>query len=470
MTCIRFSAFLLSLVALTAAEAATYRVKYDPGANHLHVTACFTGQPPAELVAQDARAARYVEALGYTKGSPGTPTRSGKRIRLDGMRDGGCIAYGVDLEAASAQSWRGPAMAAGGGYLVSPHLFIWPPAHASRNIEIAFDLPPGIAVSTPWLRSGGNDTRREYNTGPRPFSWNARIAIGTFDTEHLELPGGAIDVAILDGEPPPDRKMIIRWLRRNAEALSLVYGRLPVAHLQVIVVPLGRGGEPVPWGQIMRGGGDAAHLYIDQTQSEDAFMSDWVLIHELSHLLHPFMRGNGRWLYEGLASYYQNVLRGRGSLLPPRRAWERLHAGFQRGIAGTRTGQTLAAASEAMLRERSFMRVYWSGAAIALLADIELRERSDGVMSLDSVLSDLQRCCLPGDRYWTDRQVIAKLDELSGTDIFQRLYRRYIDSDRFPDLEAAYRKLGLRPTSDTTLAFAGAGTARALRRAIMDWD
>jgi predicted metalloprotease with PDZ domain len=113
------------------------------------------------------------------------------------------------------------------------------------------------------------------------------------------------------------------------------------------------------------------------------------------------------------------------------------------------------------------MRVYWSGAAIALLADLDLRRTSGGTQSLDTVLGDLGRCCLPADRKWTDRQVVDKLDSLSKTEIFGRLYRRWLDSDRFPDLTTAYRELGLKALNDKDLRLVGGAAERQSRRAIM---
>jgi predicted metalloprotease with PDZ domain len=199
----------------------------------------------------------------------------------------------------------------------------------------------------------------------------------------------------------------------------------------------------------MRGGGDAVHLYIDQTQPQAAFLDDWVLIHELSHLLHPYMEGDGRWLYEGIASCYQNILPARAGWRTEQDTWSRLHAGFRRGQKGTRPGQTLIQASRDMLRERAFMRVYWSGAAIVLLADLELRQASGGAQSLDWALAELRRREGPFDRGWSPRGLIAGLDRVTGRQVFAQLAERWLDSDRFPDLESAYRALGLETTSDT---------------------
>jgi predicted metalloprotease with PDZ domain len=99
-----------------------------------------------------------------------------------------------------------------------------------------------------------------------------------------------------------------------------------------------------------------------------------------------------------------------------------------------------------MRRDAAFMRVYWSGAAIALLADLKLRRRGQ---SLDQALSDLQRCCLQSNRKWAAKEIMDKLDELTGTRIFSDLYTRYVHADAFPDLTAAYRHLGLLTKNDT---------------------
>jgi predicted metalloprotease with PDZ domain len=149
------------------------------------------------------------------------------------------------------------------------------------------------------------------------------------------------------------------------------------------------------------------------------------------------------------------------------RAWDKLHAGFQRGIRGTAPGRSLADASETMMRDHSFMRVYWSGAAIALLADVELRRRSGGAQSLDTALAAFSDCCLPADRSWSAPELLGKLDRLTGTGVFMDLYRKYVDSDHFPALGALYADLGLQPVSATRLRFDPTAPQAAIRAAIM---
>jgi hypothetical protein len=94
------------------------------------------------------------------------------------------------------------------------------------------------------------------------------------------------------------------------------------------------------------------------------------------------------------------------------------------------------------------MKVYWSGAALALMADVTLRERSNGAETLDTVLQRLQACCLPSADVWTGPEFFTKLDSLIDEPVFMPLYRRYADTAGFPDTSDVFERLGLRVSDD----------------------
>lgn len=96
------------------------------------------------------------------------------------------------------------------------------------------------------------------------------------------------------------------------------------------------------------------------------------------------------------------------------------------------------------------MKIYWSGAALALMADVELRRRSNGSESLDSVLDKLQRCCLPSKRSWSGTELFAKLDSFIGEPLFMNLYRQYADAEGFPDARPLLERLGVAGAGDRT--------------------
>jgi predicted metalloprotease with PDZ domain len=307
---------------------------------------------------------------------------------------------------------------------------------------LQFDLPDGVAISAPWPLLERHQGRAVYRLVDTPTRWPARMAIGRFPVRELEIGGARLRLAVIAGTPAADNEAVAGWLEESAAAVATLYGRFPLPQAQLLVVPLGPQSEPVPWGQVLRGGGPAAHLFIDQTRPDNEWRADWTAVHELSHMLMPYISRHDAWLSEGFASYYQNVLRARAGMISEADAWRKLTAGFERGRKGTRPGVTLSAASRQMRREQAFMRVYWSGAAIALLADMRLREAGDG-LSLDVALSRLAECCLPSNRMWTARQALDRLDSLTGTDVFARLGERYRDSDEFPDVAPLLDALGV---------------------------
>ena len=162
---------------------------------------------------------------------------------------------------------------------------------------------------------------------------------------------------------------------------------------------------------------------------------------------------------EGLASYYQNVLRARAGLLSQDQAWRALDAGFGRG----RREDSGLPLRELGRGHGGTMRVYWAGAAFWLEADLALRQRGG---SLDDVLAHYARCCLRGTEQVPPAAFIAQLDRIAGADVFASRYARYAAATAFPPLDDAYAALGLQSQAQA-LRFSDEPAALALRRAIM---
>ena len=145
------------------------------------------------------------------------------------------------------------------------------------------------------------------------------------------------------------------------------------------------------------------------------------------------MTRSQRWISEGFAQYYQNVLLARAGQYTQEEAWQKIRSGLEQGrdsSPGLSPNQAAAGGER-----NSRMKIYWSGAALALLADIELRRRSNGVESLDLVLDRLQACCLPSRRTWSGRELFEQLDALIDEPLFVELYERHANTRGFPDFE-----------------------------------
>jgi hypothetical protein len=111
------------------------------------------------------------------------------------------------------------------------------------------------------------------------------------------------------------------------------------------------------------------------------------------------------------------------------------------------------------------MLVYWSGAAMALEADVQLRAMADG-MSLDVVLGQLADCCLPSERIWSASELFRKLDTFSPQPVFIPLYEAYMARRGMPALATLYQDLGIELVADG-VSLGSEGRLAAVREAIM---
>lgn len=283
------------------------------------------------------------------------------------------------------------------------------------------------------------------------------------DQRVLRAGNSELRVNVIDVADRDRTELLQRWIAETSAAPLSVFGRFPLRSAQVRVKQIDSDDDsPVPWGQTLRSDGVAVLLFVRKDATLQQLRDDWTAVHELSHLFHPYMGSQGRWLAEGLASYYQNVLRARIGLLDQDEAWRRLDGGFQRG----RKALSGVPLDELGRRRGGTMRVYWAGAAYWLEVDLALRREHDS--SLDAVLSEYARCCLGGGTAQVKPEAfVAALDRIAGGDVFVSRYLRYAAAETFPPLEAAYRELGI-DAAARSLRFSHGDAAARLREAIME--
>lgn len=432
-------------LAHAAPDVHTYVVSVDESLSALHVEAHFAGAMQS-VTARSSRAGRYLQQFDNCDESPRIRMRNRRMIvPAGGIR---CMTYTVDLRAAAADQRHNRALA-DGNVIVSPSAWLWRPEVTDTSVvDVTFRLPEGMQVAVPWQPLDTSGTR--YRITKSPESGNAPAAFGHFDAHTITIPGASIQVSLMRGNAPMDNAEILRWVEAAATDVSLAYGQFPNPLPSVMVIPVaGETRNPdsaVPYGRVVRDGGETVELFVNQERPLTEFLDDWTATHEFSHLLLPYVNRQHRWISEGFAQYYQNVLLARSGAYDQERAWQKLYDGFQRGRK-SRPELSPNDAAAGGTRE-GLMKVYWSGAAIALMADVALREQSGGTQTLDSVLRDLQACCLPSQHVWQGPEFFATLDELAGRDIFMPLYRRYANTVGFPDTRDVFAQLGLRVDND----------------------
>jgi hypothetical protein len=219
-----------------------------------------------------------------------------------------------------------------------------------------------MAASLPWAPdASGEGFTLSLGAFRRP-GLSGFAAPGATAIVRRTLPAGTLEIVAGPPEALPDRAVLVAWVEAAAQEMASLFGRFRGGRLQVVVrgVPAL---EAVPFGQTFRGGGASVALLVSRALDAEAARADWVAVHEMFHTGLPAMRPEDAWLYEGLASYYQNVLRLRGGRATPSEAWRDLADGFRRG-RGAQTGRTLADEARDMRQTHAYWSVYWGGGAV----------------------------------------------------------------------------------------------------------
>jgi hypothetical protein len=440
-------------------DALHYTISVDDDVSLLHVTVCGDGALPTALFPGDRRAGPYVTEARLVDGASerSLVVRDG-RITV-GADAEGCVHYRVDaLRAAWTEATPNVADRVARDLVLCPDLFLWRGARAPLTTGSArFIVPAGVRVSTPWPLDGD-----QFALPASTFRLYGRVIIGRgFTPVQVDVTGGRLDVAVLSGPLAPDAPVVHEFLALAGEAVSLAWGRFPRSRVQVTVTPVPA--RNVPFGMVIRGGGPGVHLLVGVHGSARDLASDWVTVHELSHLLTPTLDPDDAWFGEGIATWYQSVLRARAGLISDDEAWSSLLTGFARG-ARANDGHTLAESSKRMRRERNYTRVYWGGTAFAMRADLALRARS--LHSLDDAVRALESCCFHTDRMYTSRETVIEMERALGVDFLLPLHDEIASSAGFPDVASSLTALGVR-LADDKIVYDGGPEARALRAAIL---
>lgn len=357
---------------------------------------------------------------------------AGGRLRLS--RPAACVRYRALLRSADRGGVDESRV-----LLTNIRQWLWLPRQSLwQRVRVTVGLPSGMRASVPWHER----VPGEFEFGPSPGSGDALALFGDFPQFTLSVAGHQLRVAVAAMDSAPaELKTWQSWLRVAAQDVVQVAGKFPNPDVQLLLVPGNEttAGSPVPFGHVIRDMGEAVRFFVEPNRSLPAYLEDWTASHEFAHLLLPFV--DDKWVSEGFASYYQNTLLARRGAYSATQMWQRLTASFAKADAIADPPTLMGLQDEAFWRVR--MLVYWSGAAIALLADARLRELSDGAESLDSVLAQITECCLPSARSLTGAQFFQLLDTKTAHPVFTGLYQQFAHASGQPSVAALLLDLGV---------------------------
>ncbi len=414
-----------------------YTVDPPPGGSHvLHVEADFAGSGTDLLALGPATASvvRDVQVNGGAgwrapAGPPGAwsapecRSRCALRYSVDLTALATACDDAVDCGVRAGEATMSPALA----WMVHPE----PNGDASVLVRVRAADPGGFLTGmTPSPGAPGTYAFRSPDLDEGAFT-----AFGPMRRARLEVRGASIDVALLG--PPmlmPDAA-IFGWIADAATASSSMLPRFAVSHAAVFVLPV-PGEDEVAFGKVLSlSGASVALLVGDRMPAADA-RRDWVLVHELFHLGFPSFRGEGRWLEEGLATYYAPILRHRAGWMTEAELWGELARKLPRGLPS-------GPDDPGLVLRRDLDSMYWGGALFALLADLRLRQVTKNRQSLDDVLRAIVARGGNATRVWRVADVIRAGDEATGTSVLRDTYVHHAVRADPVDLEGILASLGV---------------------------
>ena len=271
----------------------------------------------------------------------------------------------------------------------------------------------------------------------------------------IDVPGGEIQVAFAPGDVALPRHKVLDWVRTSARAVATYYGKFPVSSLKLLLVPVDgprvRGGTT--WGYR----GAAIRVLLGCESDEEDLRRDWVMVHEMVHLALPDMAPRYAWLSEGLAVYVEPVARVQAGDLTAREVWQAMMRDMPKGLPQTD--------DRGLDNTETWGRKYWGGAMFCLLADIEIRKRTNNRMGLQHAMRAVIAAGGNHEVDWPIERVLATADQAIGVNVLTQLHGEMGAKAVAPDLAGLWRDLGLRPQNGI-LEFDDTAPLAAIRVAI----
>lgn len=393
----------------------------------LEVDASCHGRAVQGLETSDPRVAN---AIGLVTSNRGALRRAGDAFLLENPARDVTFRYRIDLDALAERHERALARRSGESLLAptSSYLMYPWPLDVGIEVRVHFEAPRAVQVSSGLEREDDHYRLQAHEIPVATYSAFGKLAR---EVVHIDDARGELDVTVLDGELAVDAARLTQWAAERARAVSTFYRGFPAPRAALFVVPVPNRREVV-FGNLLPESSPAAVLEVGALTNEAALADDWVLVHELFHIGVPSFHAEGKWFDEGLATYFEPIIRVRAKLLEPLNAWREFALSMPR-------------AQRALTREglEHSDDIYWGGAIFCLLADVAAREQTQGRLGLEDGLRKVRLAGGNASEVWSLEKTLKIADSAFPQPILAPLFERYGRRPAALDLEALFDALGV---------------------------
>jgi hypothetical protein len=253
----------------------------------------------------------------------------------------------------------------------------------------------------------------------------------------LQIGGANLQIDFTGVEPDVSKSLIILKISKSAQAVAAYYGRFPVSSARIlVVVTAGEHGvlHGTTWGS--RDGYSAVtRLIIGQHTTPPEFDTDWIVTHELVHMAMASLPDAQHWLEEGIATYVEPIVRLQAGQLGPERVWADMLSGMPHGQPEP--------LDRGLDRTHTWGRTYWGGALFCLVADVEIRSRTNNQYGLQDALRAIVAAGGTIDKDWPVARVLRAGDNATGTSVLQDIYNKWSETPVGVDLPLLWKQMGV---------------------------
>jgi hypothetical protein len=250
--------------------------------------------------------------------------------------------------------------------------------------------------------------------------------------------------------------VLLAWVSRSAGIVAAYYGGFPTPRATIELRP--EPGAGVQGGSTYANPDALIRVRVGREVTEVQLESDWVMVHEMTHLALPDVGPEHAWLSEGLATYIEGIERVQAGNRTEEDVWAEELRQMPRGLPQQ--------GDKGLDRTHTWGRTYWGGAMFCLMADVDIRRRTHNAKGLQDAARAIARASGGLKAEWPIERVLATGDQAVGTTSLEDLYARMKDSAYTPDLLALWRELGVTADGETVRLTDTAPLA-GVRRAIM---
>ncbi|MFL6618525.1 MAG: hypothetical protein ACJ8MH_07985, partial [Povalibacter sp.] len=273
------------------------------------------------------------------------------------------------------------------------------PSTPARFSFAALCLAFGIVVT---FNAAADDMpeRSDFMTQRMPYE-----AFDRLPQRHIKVENADLVVAFVPGELELSQDRVLEWVKQRAQFIAGYYGKFPVDSARVLIVPVE--GDGVKFGQTFGFRGAATRVMVGKGTTEAQLKEDWVLVHEMVHFAFPMTDDAQIWFREGQATYIESIARVQAGDRNERDVWRELSLQMPKGLPKE--------GDEGLDRTHTWGRTYWGGAVFCLLADVEIRKRTNNDFGLQDALRAVVNAGGVNTETWPVEKAIAIGDKATGT-------------------------------------------------------